>query len=260
MTKLSCASRTICIFICPAAGKNLRQMKPLAFGLLFSAATGALFLTSCANVSPKNSAPAELPHFSHSREITNPYLPLASLKQDILVNTGERVERTAKHEIHKTFQIGSQTVEALTIEDREFTASGDLTEATLDYFAQDDDGNVYYLGEDVDQYKSGQVSGHSGAWLYGKDTQRLGLLMPAHPKVGDKFKSEDVPNITWEADMVVSISETVTVPAGSFGNCVEIKETASDGDTEIKFYAAGVGCIEEVEGGGGLPLKSHSTW
>jgi hypothetical protein len=220
---------------------------------------GALLLTGCAGVSPAVNLQVDSPRFSHPREITNPYLPLASLKQDILENKTERVERTAKPEVHKTFQIGGQTVEALTVEDREYTASGDLTEATLDYFAQDDDGNVYYLGEDVDEYKNGKVSGHGGAWLLGKDTQRPGLLMPAHPKIGDTFKSEDVPKITWEVDEVVSLSETVTVPAGTFQNCVKIKESASDGDTEIKFYAPNVGCIEEVEGGGGLPLKSHST-
>jgi hypothetical protein len=201
---------------------------------------------------------AKLPPFSHPREITNPYLPLASLKQDILENKSERVERTAKPEVKKTFVIGGQTIEALAVEDTEFVG-GKLAEITLDYFAQDDDGNVYYLGEDVDEYKNGKVSGHSGAWRLGKDTQTPGVLMPAHPKVGDKFMSEDVPKITWEKDEVVSISETVTVPAGTFFNCVKIKETASDGDTEIKFYAPGVGCIEEIERKTGLPLKSHTT-
>ena len=202
---------------------------------------------------------AKIPQFTHPREITNPYLPLASLKQDILENKNERVERTGRPDVHKVFQIGGQMIEALTVEDREFTAGGDLMEATLDYFAQDDDGNVYYLGEDVDEYKNGKVSGHSGAWLLGKDTQKPGVLMPAHPKIGDRFMSEDVPKITWEKDEVVSISETVTVLAGTFSNCVKIKETASDGDTEIKFYAPGVGCIEEIEGKTGLPLKSHTA-
>ena len=176
-----------------------------------------------------------------------------------LENQNERVERTAKPEVQKTFQIGGQTVEALTVEDREFTAGGKLTEATLDYFAQDDNGNVYYIGEDVNEYKNGKVSGHSGAWLFGRDTQSPGLLMPAHPKVGDKFKSENVPPISREADEVVSVSETVTVPAGTFQNCVEIKEIAGDGDTENKLYAPNTGCIEEIEGAGALPLKSHST-
>jgi hypothetical protein len=202
---------------------------------------------------------AKMPQFTHPQEITNPYLPLASLKQDILENKNERVERTTRPDVHKMFQIGGQMIEALTVKDREFTAGGDLMEATLDYFAQDDDGNVYYLGEDVDEYKNGKVSGHSGAWLLGKDTQKPGMLMPAHPQAGDRFMSEDVPKITWEKDEMVSISETVTVPAGTFSNCVKIKETASDGDTEIKFYAPGVGCIEELEGKTGLPLKSHTA-
>ena len=218
---------------------------------------GTLALTGCSSMNSSGTAQSPLPKFSHPREITNPYLPLASLKQDILKNESERVERTAKPEIHKTFQVGRQTVEALTVEDREFNAGGELIEATRDYFAQDDDGNVYYMGEDVDEYSHGKISGHSGAWLFGKDTQRLGLLMPAHPKIGDKFKSEDVPPITWEADEVVSLSETVTVPAGIFSNCLKIKENASDGDTEYKLYAPNVGCVEEIEGTTPLPLQSH---
>lgn len=196
--------------------------------------------------------------FSHPREITNAYLPLASLKQDILENNGERVERTAKPDVHKLFTIAGQTLEALAVEDREY-ADGKLAEVTLDYLAQADDGTVYYLGEDVDEYKNGKVIGHSGAWLLGKDTQKPGVLMPAHPKVGDRFRSEDVPKITWEADEVVSVSETVTVPAGTYPHCVKIKEIASDGDTEYKLYAPSVGCIEEAGGEDPLLLKSHET-
>jgi hypothetical protein len=225
-------------------------------GLAAVIAAGAV---GCATKKTELAAQKPSPVFSHSRDITNPYLPLASLKQDILENKSERVERTARPGVHKVFQLGGQTFEALTVEDREYSPGGDLIEATLDYFAQDDDGNVYYLGEDVDTYKNGQVSGHSGTWLLGKDTQKPGVLMPAHPQVGNQFMSEDVPKITWEKDAVVSVNETVTVPAGTFSHCVKIKEIASDGDTEIKFYAPGVGCIEEIEGAAALPLKSHTT-
>src|SRR6185295_7566439 len=123
---------------------------------------------------------------------------LASLDQDILENDELRVERTVKPDVVKTFRIGDQNVDALTVEDLEYDSRGALKEATFDYFAQDDKGNVYYLGEDVDEYKDGRISGHSGAWLYGKDTQNLGLVMPAHPKKGQKFKAEDAPPITWE--------------------------------------------------------------
>jgi hypothetical protein len=223
------------------------------------AAAGALALAGCTSMNSSGTAQVSSPKFSHPRDITNPYLPLASLKQDILKNENERVERMAKPDVHKMFHVGGQTVEAFTVEDREFNASGELTEATLDYFAQDDDGNVYYMGEDVNEYKDGEISGHGGAWLFGKNTQKLGLLMPAHPKIGDQFKSEDAAPITWEADEVVSLSETATVAAGTFSNCVKIKESASDGDTEYKLYAPGLGCVEEIEGANPLSLQSHEA-
>jgi len=222
-------------------------------------AAGTLLLAGCADTRPENSAQNAAPRFTHPREITNLYLPLTSLRQDVLENRKECVERTAEPEIHKTFRLGTQTIEALAVEDRELDTKGNLTEVTLDYFAQADDGTVYYLGEDVDEYKNGKVAGHSGAWLLGRDTQRPGVLMPAHPKVGDRFRAEDVPHITWEQDEVVSVSETATVPAGTFRNCVKIKERADDGGTEYKLYAPGVGCIKEIESDGELPLKSHAA-
>ena len=229
--------------------------KTIVYGL----AAGALLLvgsTRALLADDKAGAEPALPRFTHPREITNPYLPLSALKQDLLERKGERVERTVKPDLHKTFKIGDQTVDALVVEDREYV-KGKLAEIALDYFAQSDDGAVYYLGEDVDEYKNDKVVGHSGAWLFGKDTTRLGLLMPAHPKVGDKFKSEDVPKVTWEQDEVISISEKVKVPAGTFVNCVKIKETLSDGKTEYKLFAAGVGCVKEIEDDGELNLKSH---
>lgn len=221
----------------------------------------SLLLTGSLGVSCVAADPAKeksTPVFSHPREITNPYLPLSSLKQDILESKTKRVERTARPEIHKTFQLGGRTIEAFAVEDKDFD-DGKLEEVTLDYFAQADDGTVYYLGEDVDEYKDGKVSGHSGAWLLGRDTQTPGVLMPARPKVGEKFRSEDVPKVTWEEDEVISVSETVTVPAGTYRNCVKIREKLSDGVTEYKFYAPGIGCVKEVEGKAELPLKSHEA-
>ncbi len=200
--------------------------------------------------------------FSHPRDITNPLLPLAYLKQDILEGTEAgakiRVERTLLPKKHKTFQIAGQKIDSLVMEDREFK-DGKLAEVTLDYFAQDDEGNVYYLGEDVDEYENGKVVNHEGAWLLGKDTQNPGVIIPAHPKVGDKFKSEDVNKEIYEEDEIVSVSETVSVPAGTYENCVKVKETLADGTTEFKFHAPGVGWVREVPQGGDEVLISHTT-
>jgi hypothetical protein len=163
--------------------------------------------------------------FSHPRDITNPYLPIATLKQDILEGTAGgkkiRMERTALPDRHKTFKMNGQTVEAAVYEDRVFL-NGKLEEVATDYFAQDDEGNVYYLGEDVDEYTAGKVTGHDGAWLLGKDTRTPGVLMPAHPKAGDRFKSEDVSRKISESDVVISRSETVPVPAGTYHHCFTI--------------------------------------
>ncbi len=200
--------------------------------------------------------------FSHPRDITNPYWPLASLKQDVLEGTEAgkktRVERTAKPELHKTFKIGDQDVEALVVEDRAYE-NGALSEVAVDYYAQDDNGTVYYLGEDVSEYQNGKVINHDGSWLLGKDTQVPGVILPANPKVGDKFRSEDVSTDIGEKDEVVSVTETVTVPAGTFKNCVKVKEDLADGTTEYKYYAKGVGVVREQPSDGDELLTSHQT-
>ena len=141
---------------------------------------------------------------------------------------------------HKTFTVGSQAVEALVVEDREIE-DGALAEVATDYFAQDDTGTVYYLGEDVDEYAGGKITGHEGAWLLGKDTQKPGVILPGHPKIGDKFKSEDVSKDINEDDEVVSMSEDVIVPAGTYQNCVKVSERLPDGppNTNISQRALG---------------------
>jgi len=200
--------------------------------------------------------------FSRPREITNPYFPLAQLKQDILegVEDGKkvRVERTLKPNKRRTYTFGDQEVESLVVEDRVYE-DGQLAEVALDFFAHDDNGTVYYLGEDVDEYKDGKIIGHDGTWHYGLDTRVPGLIFPAQPKLGQKWRPEDVSNDISEIDEIVSMSEKVTTPAGTFENCIKVKEDLADGTTEFKFYAKGVGVVREVPADGETVLKSHLT-
>jgi len=200
--------------------------------------------------------------FSHPRDINNPYLPMGTLKADTLEGKEGakkiRIERIAKPDVRKTFKIGGQTVEALAVEDREYE-NGELAEVAMDYFAQSDDGTVYYLGEDVDEYKKGKLVGHSGSWMLGKDTQKPGIILPGHSKVGDKFKSEDVSKEIHEDDEVMSLSEKVKTPAGTYDNCIKVKEKLADGAVEYKYYASGVGVVREVPEGGDVLLTSHTV-
>lgn len=200
--------------------------------------------------------------FSHPRDITNPFFPLASLKQDILEGTegGKqvRITRTVMPDKHRTFTIAGKEVDALVVEDREIE-DGVIAEVAIDYFAQDDNGTVYYLGEEVDEYEGGKLKGHEGSWMFGRDTQIPGVQFPAHPKVGVRFKTEDVSKEINETDEVVSVSETVVTPAGTFKNCVKVREDLADGTTEYKYYAPGVGVVREVPPNSDVLLKSHTT-
>jgi hypothetical protein len=204
--------------------------------------------------------------FSHPRDIDNTYLPLAKLKQDIIEGSEDgkktRVERTLKPEVHKIFKVAGQKVDSLCMEDRIFV-SGVLEEVALDYFAQDDAGTVYYLGEDVDKFdENGKLAQHNppdDAWLTGKETPVPGVIIPAHPKVGDKFKSEDVSDKIDETDEVVAVDETTTVPAGKFEHCVKIAEQIPGEGREYKFYAPGVGVVRETPATGDELLISHTT-
>lgn len=138
---------------------------------------------------------------------------------------------------------------ARVFEDREMK-NGQLSEVTRDYYGIDKNtGDVYYFGEDVDEYKNGKVSGHGGTWLHGVKGAQFGLMMPGQPKVGQKFYQEQAPGVGVDRAEVVSIRETVKVPAGTFDHCIHMKETSSmeAGVTEHKWYAPGVGLIKEGE-------------
>jgi len=183
--------------------------------------------------------------FSHPTRISHPYLPLESFQNDVFEGSegGKMLRVVSKRAATtKTFLIRGKKVAPLIIAVREFEA-GKLKEATRDYFAQDDSGTVYYLGEEVDNYRDNKIIGHGGAWEYGKGKASLGVFLPAHPKIGDKYQPENVPGLTTENDEVVSTSETVTTPSGKYTNCIKVKESLSDGTTEYKVYAKGVGMV-----------------
>jgi hypothetical protein len=132
----------------------------------------------------------------------------------------------------------------------------ELKKVVLDYFAQSDKGVVYSLGEEVNVYDDGQVVSREGTWLYGRDAQTLGVAMPATPAKGDTFSAVAAPGINVEHDEVLSVSDTVTVPAGTVADCVRVRATTLTGTGE-RSYAPAVGMIRDATGAVVLELKSH---
>jgi hypothetical protein len=122
---------------------------------------------------------------------------------------------------------------------------GDLIEDTFDWFAQDKEGNVWYLGEDTKEYENGEVVSTEGSWEAGVDGAEAGIVMLADPQVGDTYRQEWYPGHAEDAAEVVSLSEEVTVPYGTFTNCLQTREfsTIDPELNEYKYYCTAVGAV-----------------
>jgi hypothetical protein len=133
------------------------------------------------------------------------------------------------------------------VEERE-TKDGKLDEVSRNYFAVDRaTGDVYYFGEDVDMYDAnGKVTGHEGGWLSGLSDARFGLMMPGKPRPGSRYYQELAPKVAMDRAEVVSVSETVKVPVGTFKNCLKTTESSGlESGVEDKLYAPGVGLLKD---------------
>lgn len=175
--------------------------------------------------------------------IDNPYLPLKPGTTFVYnAQTADGLITNYVAVTHKTKVIaGVTTVE---VHDTVYL-NGQLSEDTLDWYAQDRDGNVWYFGEDSQDLTNGRVSSLAGSWTAGIDGAEPGIVMEAHPKVGDAYRQELLLNEAEDFARVLSLNKSVTVPYGSFTDCVETTETSGvEPDTvEYKFYAAGVGAV-----------------
>ena len=146
-------------------------------------------------------------------------------------------------------------VDTRVVEERE-TLDGRPIEVSRNFFAIDKNKNdVYYFGEEVDEYKNGKIAGHGGAWQSGRDGARYGLMMPADPKVGAKYYQEIAPKVAMDRAENVSLTEKVSTPAGEFENCLKTLETTplEPDEKAFKLYAKGVGLLVD----GNLKLVKH---
>ncbi len=186
--------------------------------------------------------------FSHPRDIDNRYLPLTAKRRCVFrgKSTDGVPERTVFTRLDRTrrFTVAGKAVDAAVFEDKAFEG-GKHVETAIDYFAQADDGTVYYLGELVSNFKGGKLVNTSGSWLLGRDTDVPGIAMPGgRPKVGDRWHFEDVPSITTESDSVQETDLRTKAAGRVFTGVVRVQEfTQPEGELEYKLYAAGVGIV-----------------
>lgn len=181
--------------------------------------------------------------------VDNPYFPrIPGMTWAYEGMTDEGLRRTETEVLTETFEILG--VDATVVSNRDYL-DGELTEDNLDYFAQDRDGNVWYLGEEVANYEKGVLHDHGGSWLAGDDGNIPGIVMLADPteRIGETYLQEHLLDSPRDQAEVISVSERVDVPAGSFDGVLQTHDTSAvelDLD-EHKFYATGVGLVRTID-------------
>jgi hypothetical protein len=233
-------------------------------GTLAVATLGVLTLSACGGgaASPPGNVASPLPQGSQSVElapgdftvdITNTYWPMEPGDRWISSETdgkGDvlRVEVTVQDE---TYTVASG-IEARVVHDR-VTRDGAVVEDTLDWYAQDGDGNIWYLGEKTAEYENGQVVSTEGSWEAGVDGAQPGIAVPADPEPGLTYRQEYLKGQAEDQGAVLSTDEQVGVPTGIYTGALLTRDTtALEPDlVELKFYAPAIGPVLTVESSGG---------
>ena len=174
--------------------------------------------------------------------VDNPYFPLAP------GTTFKYVEKLGKHTSENEITVTHDTRNIMgvtcTVVRDVVRERGVLKEDTFDWYAQDKQGNVWYFGEDTKEFHPhGKVS-TEGSWEAGVARNEPGIIMPGHPVPGEPYRQEYGPGHAEDMGQVVALNESVTVPFGSFADCVRTREwSLLEPGTEKKWYARGVGVV-----------------
>lgn len=210
-------------------------------------------------------------NFSDPTRIDNPLLPMSPGTRFVLkgetVSDGEAVE----HEVVQVVTGLTKTVNGLrtvVLWERDIS-DGVVAEAEIAFFAQDDDGNVWLLGEYPEEYEEGRFQGAPSTWLSGIANAKAGTIMPAEPAMTDPVYIQGLaPDVDFQdVARVHTVGQEVCVPAGCYKDVTVIDEwdplaQPQDGHA-LKFHAAGAGTVR-VEPVGGeeqetLSLVSQTT-
>lgn len=139
-------------------------------------------------------------------------------------------------------------VETRVVEKREFE-DGKLSSVNRTYMALDkSNNNLYLFGEDIDEYEDGKLTGHEGSWTAGEDGARFGLMLSGAPETGQRYYQNQAPKKSMDRAEVISLGNKMTVPAGTFENCLKTVETTDlDSSKDVNYYAPEVGPVIDGE-------------
>ena len=226
--------------------------RPLATAALALAAATAAPAAALAAL-PRGSEHVVLDPAAFTTRITNPWWPMrpgsrwvyretdaSGARQRVVVTVTQRTRTIANG-------VTARVVRDVASED------GEPVEVTEDWYAQDRSGNVWYLGEDTAEYENGRVVSREGSWEAGVDGAEPGVIMPARPRRGLRYRQEYYAGHAEDRAKVVSRREQAGVPYGHFRDVLMTREDnpLEPRVLEFKFYARGIGPVLAVSVSGG---------
>jgi hypothetical protein len=241
---------------------SMQTRKTLTIGLSLATAA-ALALSACGSDGnggsdassdlPQGSEPVNLDPADFTTQIDNPYWPMAPGNRWVYRETDTEgiVQRVVVTVTDKTKRIANG-VEARVVHDV-VTEGGQPVEVTDDWYAQDGDGNIWYLGEKTTEYSNGKPESTAGSFEAGVDGAQPGIIMPANPQPGTTYRQEYYAGEAEDTGEIVSIDEQAEVPAGHYQDVEMIKDLnpLEPKILEFKFYARDVGPVLAVSVSGG---------
>jgi hypothetical protein len=222
-------------------------MRRTGIGLLAIVLVVSVLTAGC---SDNSTGPFQNPPFDPSTfvsGVTNPFLPLTPGTINYYEGISDGAAQTDSVEVTSDTKTILGVV-ATVVHDRVYT-DGELTEDTFDWFAQDQDGNVWYLGEDTKELENGQVVSTQGSWEAGVNGAEAGIIMWGDPAahIGEQYRQEFSRGVAEDFAKVVAVDQSVTVPYGTLTGCVttEDRSALEPSVVENKFYCSEIGVTLE---------------
>jgi hypothetical protein len=202
---------------------------------------------------PQGSEPVTLDPAEFTTEIDNPYWPMKPGSRWVFTETSSdgSEQKVVVTVTDKTKTIANG-VEARVVRDV-VSENGEPVEITDDWYAQDADGNIWYLGEDTAEYKNGKVTTRAGSFEAGVDGAQAGIAIPADPQPGMAYRQEYYKGEAEDQASVLSVDEQVEVPTGRYTDVLMTRDVVplEPKVNEHKFYAKDVGPVLALSISGG---------
>jgi len=202
---------------------------------------------------PTGAEPVSLDPANFSAEITNPYWPMKPGTRWIYRGTeeGESPQDIVTVATTSTKKLANG-ITARVVRDTA-RSEGQIVEDTVDWYAQDSEGNVWYMGEQTAEFENGKVVSRAGSWEAGKDGAMPGIMIPAQPQVGQRYRQEYKKGDAEDNGEVLAMNNLVEVKAGQYRRTLVTMDTSTiEPDVvEFKFYAPNVGPLLALDIAGG---------